>query len=122
MEKYVKLILPAPQIYITCTTDENAKNLDYIRTSNVTLEHHVQIAQLYIVHKMKKKICSWVKVSEIKVNSLNFEWPIGLLSDKILVTIGVARVFDWGGPNHKSHAMTSSEIFEKVIFCGAKIS
>ena len=37
-------------------------------------------------------------------------------------TIGVARIFDWGGPNHKSHAMTSSEIFEKVIFCGAKIS
>ena len=37
-------------------------------------------------------------------------------------TIGVAMIFDWGGPNHKSHAMTSSEIFEKVIFCGAKIS
>ena len=37
--------------------------------------------------------------------------------------IGVSRIFDWGGgPNHKSHAMTSSEIFEKVIFCGAKIS
>ena len=38
-------------------------------------------------------------------------------------SIGVARIFDWGGgPNHKSHAMTSSEIFEKAIFCGAKIS
>ena len=24
--------------------------------------------------------------------------------------IGVARIFDWGGPNHKSHAMTSSKI------------
>ena len=24
--------------------------------------------------------------------------------------IGVARIFDWGGLNHKSHAMTSSEI------------
>ena len=24
--------------------------------------------------------------------------------------IGVARVFDWGGLNHKSHAMTSSKI------------
>ena len=37
-------------------------------------------------------------------------------------TIGVARIFDWGGPNHKSHAMTSSEIFKKGRFCGAKIS
>ena len=24
--------------------------------------------------------------------------------------IGLARIFDWGGPNHKSHAMTSSTI------------
>ena len=24
--------------------------------------------------------------------------------------IGVARIFDWGGLNHKSHAMTSSKI------------
>ena len=32
-------------------------------------------------------------------------------------TIGVARIFDWGGgPNHKSHAMTSSEIFKKGTF------
>ena len=42
--------------------------------------------------------------------------------NQVDTTIGVARIFDWGGPNHKSHAMTSSEIFEKVIFCGAKIS
>ena len=35
--------------------------------------------------------------------------------------IGLARIFDWGGPNHKSHAMTSSEIFKKGTFCGAKI-
>ena len=41
----------------------------------------------------------------------------------ILVTISVARIFDWGeGPNHKSYEMTSSEIFEKGTFCGAKIS
>ena len=25
--------------------------------------------------------------------------------------IGVARIFDWGGLNHKSHAMTSSKIY-----------
>ena len=30
--------------------------------------------------------------------------------------IGLARIFDWGAPNHKSHAMTSSEIFKKVTF------
>ena len=24
--------------------------------------------------------------------------------------LGVARIFDWGGLNHKSHAMTSSKI------------
>ena len=27
-----------------------------------------------------------------------------------LQVIGVARIFDWGGLNHKSHAMTSSKI------------
>ena len=36
--------------------------------------------------------------------------------------IGVARIFDLGGPNHKSHAMTSTEIFKKGPFCTAKIS
>ena len=39
--------------------------------------------------------------------------------------IDVARIFDWGGggANHKSHAMTSSEISERALFfVGAKIS
>ena len=40
----------------------------------------------------------------------------------VLQFIGVARIFDWGGPNHKSHAMTSSKIFKKGTFCGAKIA
>ena len=34
--------------------------------------------------------------------------------------IGVARIFELG--NHKSHAMTSREIFERGTFCGTKIS
>ena len=29
--------------------------------------------------------------------------------------------FDWGSPNHKSRAMTSSEIFERETLCGKKI-
>ena len=38
-------------------------------------------------------------------------------------SIDVARIFYWGeGPNHKSYAMTSSEIFKKGTFCRAKIS
>ena len=37
--------------------------------------------------------------------------------------IGVAMIFDWrGGSNHKSHAMTSSEIFKRETFYGEKIS
>ena len=36
--------------------------------------------------------------------------------------IGVARIFDWGGANHKLRAMTSLEIFEKGSFCGTKVS
>ena len=40
----------------------------------------------------------------------------------IFLPIGVARIFHWGGPNHKSHAMTSSEIFKRETFCGTKIS
>ena len=39
-----------------------------------------------------------------------------------LGAIGVARIFDWGGANHKLHAMTSSEIFKRETFCGTKIS
>ena len=35
--------------------------------------------------------------------------------------ISVAKIFDWGAPNQKSHAMTSSKIFEKGTFCGTKI-
>ena len=29
--------------------------------------------------------------------------------------IGIARIFNWGGPNHISHAMTSKENFKKVF-------
>ena len=36
-----------------------------------------------------------------------------------LVFIGVARIFI-GGANHKSHAMTSSEIFKKELFAGQR--
>ena len=35
--------------------------------------------------------------------------------------IGLAANFDWESPNHKSHAMTSSEIFKRGTFCRAKI-
>ena len=35
--------------------------------------------------------------------------------------IGVARIFDWGGgPNRKSHAMTSSQFFEEELFMGQR--
>ena len=40
----------------------------------------------------------------------------------LLLNIGVARILDWRGPNHNSHAMTSSEIFKGKHFCGTKIS
>ena len=36
--------------------------------------------------------------------------------------IDVPRIFDWGGLNHKSHAMTSSKFFQKGSICGTKIS
>ena len=35
----------------------------------------------------------------------------------LLLTIDVARILDWRGPNHESHAMKSSEIFERENFC-----
>ena len=31
----------------------------------------------------------------------------------LLLTIVVARILDWSGPNHKLHAMTSSKILER---------
>ena len=30
--------------------------------------------------------------------------------------IGVARIFDWGSPNQKSHAIKSSEFYERRTF------
>ena len=36
-------------------------------------------------------------------------------------TLGEARILDLGGPNHKSHAMTSLET-SKELFVGAKKS
>ena len=36
--------------------------------------------------------------------------------------IGVAKIFNWGGTNQKSHAITSSKFFERGTFCGTKIS
>ena len=40
----------------------------------------------------------------------------------LLLTIGVARILGWRGPTHKSHAMTSPEIFQRENFCGIKQS
>ena len=40
----------------------------------------------------------------------------------LLLIIYVARILDWRAPNHKSHAMTLSEIFKRENFCGTKIS
>ena len=37
-------------------------------------------------------------------------------------SLGVARIFDWGAPNHKSHAMTSSETSKEDFFVGAKVA
>ena len=35
--------------------------------------------------------------------------------------IGVARIFDWmGGPNYKSHAMTSLKISKEEVFVGQR--
>ena len=34
--------------------------------------------------------------------------------------IGLPRIFDWGGLNHKSHAMTSSKFFQKGSTCVQK--
>ena len=46
-----------------------------------------------------------------------------LIFHDALPHVGVARIFDWRGEaNHKSHAMTSSEIFKKGNFCWAKVS
>ena len=36
--------------------------------------------------------------------------------------VGVARIFDWGGLNHKSHEMTSSKFFHRESTCGTKLS
>ena len=38
--------------------------------------------------------------------------------DVVKELTSVARIFDWGGANHKSHAMTSSNFFERGIFVG----
>ena len=34
--------------------------------------------------------------------------------------IGAARIFNWRGTNHKSHAMTPSEVFVRGTFVGQR--
>ena len=38
----------------------------------------------------------------------------------VKLNIDVTRIFDWEGPNHKLHAMTLSEIFERGYFVGQR--
>ena len=44
----------------------------------------------------------------------NLTCKIGTATD-----LGVVRIFDWGGLNHKSFVMMSSKLFKIGIFCGA---
>ena len=37
-----------------------------------------------------------------------------------ICSIGVARIFDWGGPNHESHAMTHQKFSKKEVFVGQR--
>ena len=47
-------------------------------------------------------------------------WPPPWFKNGLYQATGVARIFDWGGPNHKSHAMTSSEFSKKELFVGQR--
>ena len=68
-----------------------------------------------------------LKIATFRTKTLHFfqvirlNWQVKIELRRVQ-GIDVARIFDWGGPNHKSHAMTSSEIFKKGAFCGTKIS
>ena len=66
----------------------------------------------------------WSQLSSLQKNFCVFlpkQRPISTHLHKIR-NIDVAKVFDWGGLNHQSHAMTPSEIFERETFYGIKIS
>ena len=65
--------------------------------------------------------CQLQQVFEIKRSNDIFDHQTAIISVAnyiIIAGIGVARILDWGAPNHKSHAMTSSEIFEREFFVG----
>ena len=64
---------------------------------------------------------------DVLVALFSFNFVISLFTSSGLQYMGIETLAQpgfliGGGPNHKSHAMTSSEIFEKGTFCGAKIS
>ena len=71
--------------------------------NNKSIEYYLKLKGLLLRINTDKKIILWY-------------------SKNTLMLIGVARIFDWGGPNHKSHAMTSSETSKEECFVGAKIS
>ena len=69
------------------------------------------------MHNRAAKNFSW----ETAIQFIEYTHYVGDFTFNKFGIISVTRIFDWGGGlNHKSHAMTSSEIFKKKFFVGQR--
>ena len=67
----------------------------------------IYVKKTTFFHKLKIVMCFWIH--KIFRSFIFKKDSVG--------SLGVARIFDWGGANHKSHAMTSSETSKEEFFC-----
>ena len=94
VNKYVHLTLPIPEIYVGCFQDESkdaSENLGNSVSRNLVLAPCPNILFAYN-SQYQKMLCEWVKISQISVEDVVFSWPLGIISDQLVVTVTTLTV------------------------------
>ena len=97
------------------SSSQNLRRLDYVHLICLAVSYRKK-RLLVPVFGQKFANCATTKVySHLRSSTSDLQ---GHCLKCHPLCIGVARIFDWGegGANQKSHAMKSSEIFERGIF------
>ena len=112
---------------------EEQKNKKMSSSQNLRLQYLIRFTRSVMMFYRKAFVvtCFWAKVLWSPCATTAVYSRLGGTNSDLggarptmppLPCIGVARIFDWGSPNQKSHVMTSSEIFEEGTFSGTKTS
>ena len=94
--------------------DTTLETFDEMKPPNEIAKNDYGVRLYFMLRKSKPPVTDFLSTFCVVC-------PHSMTVERCVSTIGVARIFDWGGPNYQSYAMMSSQIFKKGI-CGAKIS